>query len=411
MSNLPTGWKKVNLGDLVTVAGGGTPSRNDMESWGGNIPWATPTEITKLKTNFITRTKEYITDHGLRSSSAKLHPAGTLLMTSRASIGYCAINTVPMCTNQGFQSLLPKEGKVDNLFLLNLITLNRSELELLSSGSTFQEISPSNVRKLPLMVPTLKEQKKIAEILTSVDKVIELTEIEIEKLKNLKKGMMQDLLTKGIGHTKFKNTPLGSIPESWDCLKLSEISKLTVGVVCNATDHYVKEGGVPFVRSQNVRPDKINLDKLLFISEEFNQSQKKSILEEGDVMVVRTGYPGTAAVVTPELVGGNCFSLVLIKPKREVVLSQYLSIIINSDLVKNQIENMQFGSAQANFNVGEASNLNIPLPTFNEQELLVSCLKSASTNINNKMQKLEKLKDMKKGLMQDLLTGKVRVKV
>lgn len=281
-----------------------------------------------------------------------------------------------------------------------------------NSGASAQaNLGTSDIKSAPIVLPTLNEQKKIAEILSSVDKVIELTEIEIEKLKNLKKGMMQDLLTKGIGHTKFKESPIGRIPESWDCLKLSEISKLTVGVVCNATDHYVEEGGVPFVRSQNVRPDKINLDKLSFISEEFNQSQKKSILEEGDVMVVRTGYPGTAAVVTPELVGGNCFSLVLIKPKREVVLSQYLSIIINSDLVKNQIENMQFGSAQANFNIGEASNLNIPLPTFNEQELLVSYLKSVSTNINNKMQKLEKLKDIKKGLMQDLLTGKARVKV
>lgn len=308
MSNIPTGWKKVSLGDLVTVAGGGTPSRNDTESWGGNIPWATPTEITKLKTNFITRTKEYITDHGLRSSSAKLHPVGTLLMTSRASIGYCAINTVPMCTNQGFQSLLPKEGKVDTLFLLNLITLNRSELELLSSGSTFQEISPSNVRKLHLIVPTLGEQKKIAEILTSVDKVIELTEIEIEKLKNLKKGMMQDLLTKGIGHTKFKDSPIGKIPESWENLTIKDVTNLiTKGATPTTYGHYFVSYGIKFYRGVNATHDgRASLNDLKYISEEANDMLRRSSLAENDFVISIVGAPGdTSFFVTKEMLPGN----------------------------------------------------------------------------------------------------------
>jgi len=165
---IPEGWKKYRIEDICDVVGGGTPERSRSDFWNGCIPWVSPTEVTSLSGRYIEKTKEYISDEGLARSSATLLPVGTVLMTSRASIGYPAINSVPMTTNQGFQSLKCRE-KVYNEYLYQLILFVRPELEKMSAGSTFQEISSTNVKAIKLLLPPLPEQKKIASILTSVD--------------------------------------------------------------------------------------------------------------------------------------------------------------------------------------------------------------------------------------------------
>lgn len=195
---VPEGWSVSQLSRICNIVGGGTPERAKSEYWGGDIPWVSPTEVTSLKSRYITKSQEEITQLGLDKSSAKLHPVGTVLMTSRASIGYVAINTLPVATNQGFQSLQCKDG-IYNEYLYQHITWIRPELENLSAGSTFSEISSSTLKKVQLTLPPLPEQKKIAAILTSVDDVIEKTQAKIDKLKDLKTGMMQELLTRGVG--------------------------------------------------------------------------------------------------------------------------------------------------------------------------------------------------------------------
>ena len=148
MSNtVPEGWSSAELTTFCEIVGGGTPDRSVEEYWNGDIPWASPTEITSRFSKHISRTKESITQKGLEKSSAKLHPAGTVLMTSRASIGYVAINTVPMATNQGFQSLRCK-GNTSADYIYQHITWIRPELEKMSAGSTFSEISSSSVKSL-----------------------------------------------------------------------------------------------------------------------------------------------------------------------------------------------------------------------------------------------------------------------
>src|SRR5690554_2605163 len=164
----PEGWASAELTKFCEIVGGGTPDRSIEEYWNGDIPWASPTEITSRFSKYISRTKESITKKGLEKSSAKLHPSGTVLMTSRASIGYVAINTVPMATNQGFQSLRCKENALPE-YVYHYVTWIRPELEKMSAGSTFSEISSSSVKKLRVTLPPLPERQKIAAILSSVD--------------------------------------------------------------------------------------------------------------------------------------------------------------------------------------------------------------------------------------------------
>ena len=222
IGKIPVDWEVTQLSDACEVIGGSTPSTTNKEYWNGNILWATPTDITALKGRAIEDTKQKISAKGLSSCSANLLPEGSILMTSRATIGACAINTKPMATNQGFTSLICK-GKSYNWFIYYLVAQYHKELERLATGSTIREISKKSVKLIHLPLPPLSEQKKIAEILSNVDDVIEETDRIIEKTNELKKGLMQKLYVRDIGHEKFKGTDINGTRTR---VSLTEIRKI-----------------------------------------------------------------------------------------------------------------------------------------------------------------------------------------
>lgn len=194
IGEIPVNWEVERIGDICEIVGGSTPSTNIKKYWSGNIPWAVPTDITKLKSGVISNTEKRITEKGLSICAAKLLPEGSILLTSRATIGECAINSTPMATNQGFASLICKEN-VYNWFIFYRIIFMRKQLEMLAGGSTFKEISKKSIRAIKIPLPRLHEQKRIAEILSSVDTQIKKEIAHKERLENIKKGLMQVLLT------------------------------------------------------------------------------------------------------------------------------------------------------------------------------------------------------------------------
>jgi type I restriction enzyme S subunit len=163
-------WKVVELREMCTIIGGGTPQTTTIEYWNGSIQWFTPSEI---KGNYVSQSERTITEAGLKNSSAKLVPKGTILLTTRATIGEVAIALVDCSTNQGFQSLLLKPG-YDKYFLFNWLKENKSKLRSRASGSTFPEISKSELEKLKLCVPELSEQTKIGNILKILEDKVDL---------------------------------------------------------------------------------------------------------------------------------------------------------------------------------------------------------------------------------------------
>ena len=192
--NIPEGWMAMALGDVATVVGGGTPKRSEPAFWDGNVPWATPTDVTGLSGRTISHTAASITEAGLVSSSATLLPPNSLLMTTRATIGACAINRVAMATNQGFQSLVPKPSTCVD-FLYYLVQYHIRRLEQLAAGSTFLEVSKRTVRGFRVLMPPLSEQHKIADILSSVDDTIESHRRFVDRALIVKRGLMSVLLT------------------------------------------------------------------------------------------------------------------------------------------------------------------------------------------------------------------------
>ena len=190
---VPASWEVVRLGDVAEVMGGSTPSRTNSEYWGGSVPWAIPSELTELKSRYLTATRESITDAGMKSAGLIAIPTGSILLTSRATIGVTAINTMPVVTNQGFQNLVVKNG-IDSLWLYYGVSAMRRELERRAAGSTFLEVSRDSVRTLPILLPPLAEQRAIAAILDAIDDTIERRREERDGLQLLKASAADALL-------------------------------------------------------------------------------------------------------------------------------------------------------------------------------------------------------------------------
>lgn len=187
-------WEVVSLSDLATVVGGATPDTDNPALWNpGDFPWATPTDITKSDGIYITSTERRVSETGLKSCSANLLPPHSTLLTSRATIGEARMNLEPMCTNQGFASLVPKP-ETDPYFLLYLVELLRPCLIRLGAGTTFLEVSRREVRRVKCRVPKQRlEQEQISAVIRAADEALALT--SDAPLKKLRKSLLTELMT------------------------------------------------------------------------------------------------------------------------------------------------------------------------------------------------------------------------
>lgn len=182
-------WKTLPLCEVAQIIGGGTPETSVQGNWGGDIQWFTPTE---LKQKYVSKSVRAITTAGLANSSAKLLPAGTVLFSSRATVGDAAISLNECCTNQGFQSFVMKSG-YSNEFLYYWIANNKKLFLEKASGSTFLEISKREIEKLLIQAPCIDEQKRVADFLASIDLAIELNQHKLDLTKQYKQGLLQQM--------------------------------------------------------------------------------------------------------------------------------------------------------------------------------------------------------------------------
>ena len=278
------------------------------------------------------------------------------------------------------------------------------------AGTTIKHAGKS-IPIIRIPTPPLSEQQKIAAILSSVDDAIQATQAVIDQTRRVKQGLLQQLLTRGIGHTRFKQTEIGDIPEEW-CIKTAKevCSKISVGIVVKPAQYY-ESNGIKCFRSANVREGYLEDHNWVYISEESNNLNAKSKLHSGDVLIVRTGYPGTSCVVPQEYDGTNCIDIIFARPKAELILSHYLSCFINSSLGKKQVLYGQGGLAQKHFNVNALNQMKIVLPSIDEQKKITAFLTNVDNVLNIELDRMIQIQKTKRGLMQDLLTGRVRVKL
>lgn len=184
-------WEEHKLGELSNIVGGGTPSTSNPEYWDGDIDWYAPAEIGEQ--SYVSKSKKTITELGLKKSSARILPVGTVLFTSRAGIGNTAILAKEATTNQGFQSIVPDQNKLDSYFIFSRTNELKRYGEVTGAGSTFVEVSGKQMSKMSIMVPELSEQQKIGSFFKQLDNTIARHQQQLDNLKQLKKWALQNL--------------------------------------------------------------------------------------------------------------------------------------------------------------------------------------------------------------------------
>ena len=227
MMNLPSHWRIARLGEVTDIFKGGTPKRNVEKYFQGNIAWAIPTDITALDSAlYIDDTDTHISEEALGKSAARLLPAGTVLLTSRATIGETAITTVPMATNQGFANFICREILL-NVYLAYYLRYIKKRLIDLAHGSTFKEITKGTLLNVEIPLPSLPEQRGIAHVLQTIQEAKSTRQREFALERERKAALMDYLFSYGTKGEPRKQTEIGEIPESWEVVRLETVLETT----------------------------------------------------------------------------------------------------------------------------------------------------------------------------------------
>ena len=438
-SSLPIGWKLEPLGQLAQVVSGGTPSRYVPEFWrDGTIPWVTPTDITNTGGRYLSESCEGITELGLQSCSAKKLPPGALLMTSRATLGEVRIALREVCTNQGFKSLIPFRG-VNGHFLYYQIGLNKERYKGFGIGSTFLEVNKRDTERFELLVAPEPEQRLIAEILSTVDEAIEQTEALIAKYQQIKAGLMHDLFTRGLSPEAsakgdgtwtlrptreqaphlYKESPLGWIPKEWEVITVEDCAAKTPGSSTIgpfgsdllSTDY--RNVGVPVVFVRDVKEDGFEWNSGVYVTLEKATQLAAHSVKPGDILSTKMGLPPCISCTYPSWMDQGIITadIIRLRPDVSEVDNRWLSLALNGEAFRRQVQAITAGVTRPKVTLSDFRKIWFPRPLRKEQAMMVDRMESVANLVSRESLRSAKLQKLKHGLMHDLLTGRVRVKV
>ena len=316
--------------------------------------------------------------------------------------------------NQHIFKVLPRDG-IDKIFLYYLIDHSIPALSEESHGSTMKHIKKSALSAFHLQIPPLPEQKRIAEILSGIDKFIVNLDNKIQKLLNLQEGMKNDLLIRGYGNKDFRESEIGMIPKSWEVKCLRDIcEKITDRD--HTTPKYVNaNNGIPIISPTNINSDmELDLSKLKYISKEAHlKNQKKTDLMPDDIIFSRIGAAlGKSYLIKKSFYDFSILhSICQIRVKRNFVYPNYLLWQMRRSLFQKSLWLGVQSIGVPDLGLGEIGKLKIPVCSLREQKVITNYLDKMHLQILQIRKKLTQTKSFKKSIMQELLTGKVRVQV
>lgn len=394
---IPKEWVIKRICEIGDVSSGGTPDTNNSAFWNGDVHWCTPTDITALDgEKYLYNTKRKISKEGLKNSSAKLLPIQSLIVCTRASIGKAALSLVPMCTNQGFKNIIAKD--IDIEFLYYRILFDEHRLIKISNGSTFLEISKTDFDLLQVPVPTPSEQQKITLILSCQDEAIKKTKLLITHLQQRNKGLMQQLLS---GKKRLKN-----FSGKWTSNILSDCLFYTPREVTKPSKSFfalgIRSHGKGIFHKNDFDPEDLSMDMLYQV-------------KENDLIVnITFAWEQAIAIAGKDDDGGlvsHRFPTYTFNTKKAI--PEYFRFLIIQKNFKYMLDLISPGGAGRNrvMSKKEFLKIEVLLPDVEEQKVIADILNIAVKEQKFYEQQLLALQQQKKGLMQKLLTGEVRVKV
>lgn len=403
MGNL---FRRMKLSEIGQIVAGGTPKTKIEEYWNGDVPWITPKDLSSHAGMYISRGERNISQVGLDNSSAKLLPKGTVLFTSRAPIGYVAIARNEVTTNQGFKSIIVDDEN-DNIFIYYLLKNNIDIIENHANGSTFKEISGSVMKSLEFGIPSLREQKAIAHILSTLDDKIEVNNQINKTLENMAQAIFKQWFVDfefpneegepyKTGGGEMIKSEIGMIPKGWEVVQFRDIFRFVKGkkpktiAECEFKDS-----------EKYLTIDVLNRNSVLFCS-------KEKVIEANseDVLMVMDGASSGAVYFGQKgVVASTLAKLELISQK---VSNQFLFYAIK--YFENDIKTHTTGSAIPHTDKEYTYRLMIALPNdISLQTKIDDLLCDISDTFIAREQENAVLKATRDTLLPKLMSGEIRV--
>ena len=424
LNEIPEHWRVRKLKFEASFQGGGTPTKAVNDYWNGNIPWVSPKDMKHRK---IWDAADHITEDAVKSSATNLIAPRAVLIVVRSGILRrsipVAINAVEVALNQDMKALRTSSELIPE-YLQYLIEGNQDELltEWTKHGATVESIEYELMANSLVPIPSLSEQLAIVRFLEHADRRIRryiLTKQKlIKRLEEHKQAAINRAVTRGVDPSvqlKPSNIRgMDGVPEHWDERRLKYASGgVTVGVVVNPSSYFDYAGTVPMLLGNNILPGRFRLDHVEMISAASNKRLAKSMLAAGDLVVVRVGAPGVAAVVPESLDESNCASVIIVR-KGTCCYPKWLEMTFNSSVVRVQVDVVKYGAAQKQFNVSHAVEFRIPVPPMAEQEQILKMLEiqlgEIEPVINAAQQSIRLLHEYRTRLIADVVTGKLDVR-
>ena len=414
---IPEGWLNKQLVSFTNhIQSGGTPKSDNPNFYNGDIPFVAIDDLTSTS-KYLIKTKKNITIQGLKNSAAWEVPVNSLMYSIYATLGVPRINKIKAATNQAILNIVPNDNIISLEFLYYLLLEKRSSILAHSAHTTQSNLNAKIVKELEFIFPkSLTEQKKIAEILSKVDRAIEQTQSLIDKYGRIKTGLMQDLLTKGIDENgnirseethEFKDSELGSIPKEWDCLSLDKLSRLKSGGTPSRQRDDFWNGSIPWVRTAEVSYNLIN-NTLEKITKKGLNNSSATLFPKGTILMALYGQGrtrGRVAILDIEATTNQaCVGFTNLRN----IQTYFLYYLLMNEY--NKLRDLSNDGAQKNLSARLLNDYIIKIPVEKKEQIKIeNILLSNDEKIIVEKTKLKKLHSLKTALMQDLLSGKKRV--
>jgi type I restriction enzyme S subunit len=422
---LSTSWSPIKLGDVARIQGGFAFRSSDFCEDGIPIIRMSDLKSGHLDLRYSAKVPSRV---AAALDEFRLRTGDVLVGMSGSLTNYAIVSEkdLPAYLNQRVGRLhLECSDRCDYGFVTYVVLspVYAHHVDIEAAGAAQRNVSGKQIEGLSFHLPPLPEQRKIARILMTVDNLIEQTEALIEKQKSIKQGMMHDLFTRGVDSTGqlrppyedaphlYKESPLGWIPKEWEAIPLNECtsSVITYGIV-QAGPHI--DGGIPYIRTGDMSGDRLERDGMLCTSKRIAQSFKRSEVQEGEIVCAIRATVGKVLEIPIELDGANLTQGTARISPRATVNNQYLLWAIRSHAVQGEIQLSIKGTTFAEITLANLREINVPLPKDRkEQDRIAEALICADHRLDEEKEFVVHLRQIKGGLMQDLLTGKVRVNV
>ena len=351
---------KYKLKDIFDLQMGKTPSRNNTEYWNTEEhKWISIADLTKTG-KYISETKECLSNRAIDDSGIKVIPANTVVMSFKLSIGKTAITAEDMYSNEAIMAFHDKHVvKILPEYIYYMFKYKNWD-EGSNKAVMGKTLNKATLSEVEIDICSLEEQREIVKVLDKMMSVLDGRETELSLLDDLIKARFVEMFGD-------ESNPLG-----WDVVNVEDVATVQVGVVIKPAQYYTDAAnGVRAFRSLNIGSMYIKDNDWVYFSEEGNSKNAKSILKENDLIIVRSGAPGTACVVTKEYAGCNAIDIIIAHPDMNKVNPYYLCVYTNLPHGKRQIDEGTGGAAQQHFNVGKYNKLQLMLPPIEKQDEFV----------------------------------------